>query len=272
VFFPKAEVGTVEVLFLPPYEELHTFGELRGGLVMPTLPGSPKIGRQNLVVMSEEETFPQAIKLMSHLFLDKAVPNAPLWLHQGLATYVMSTQVQSGDARWRACFGFTQALDTRFFRMPLDKFFAVTWQAYSQSEPGFFLGTGQLLMDFIFHGDRGAHLSKLPAIFAAASQGVPGPQIMAATFPGMNLDQLGERLSGFKGSQSEQLERTQMCPLALGIPAEKVPDESDPVQTPVPPQEIDQVMAALKRLPHGDSFPSWYPPEMLRAAAGSAKP
>jgi hypothetical protein len=182
-FFPKVEVGTVEVLFLEGADFIHAYGRDRVGLVLPAVPGSAQIGRRNLVVMGEGVDTSYSMSLLTHLFLAQAVPNAPLWLHQGLARYFSSALVKAGQGRWHACFGMPPALDGRFYRLPLDKFFSVTWDGYAETGPGFVSGTGRSLMDYIFHADQGAHLQKIPAIFAAASHGMSGPEIMAATFP-----------------------------------------------------------------------------------------
>ncbi|HEY0713662.1 MAG TPA: hypothetical protein VGF45_13365 [Polyangia bacterium] len=271
-FFPKVELGTVEVLFMDGVEMAHEFGAQRGGMVFPTVPGATGIGRSNLIVMTVDNGYVQSTALLSHLFLHKLLPNAPLWLHVSLAEYFSRVTVKHGDGRWVACFGQAAPLDVRFFRMPLDQFFSISWQDYANSNPGFYRGTAHLLMDFVFHGDQNAHRAKLPAIFGAVAQNMSGPAIMAATFPGMNLEQLGERLSSFKGSQAEQLERDRMCPLGVPIQPNKIPDESELNETPISPKEIEPLMLALKKLPQGDKFPSWHPPEVLGLSPPAAAP
>ena len=208
--------------------------------------------------------------MLSYLFVAKGIPNAPLWLHVGLAQYFQATTVQSGPGQLHACFGASRRyLGSSFRAMPLEKFFALGWKEYPRAEVPYYLGTANLLMNYIFHGDDGAHLPKLPAIFRAAAQGTPGPQIMAEVFPGMTLAQLGQRIYDFGGSISEQRGRAVSCPLPIPIPPDRAPDESIPQESPIAPQEIDQLMQALKRLPHGDRFPPYYPPEILGAPAAT---
>ncbi len=261
-FFPKASVGPVEVLFMPGFDFVHEFGVDRSGLALPLVPGSGRLGRRNLIVMGQGSSNAYALGMLSYLFVNKAVPGAPLWLQQGLSTYFSRTAVQAGKGQWRACFGLQAPLEARYFQMPLDKFFATSWSEYAGTAR-FFDGTAGLLMDFIFHGDGGAHLTQVQAIFAAASQGVSGAQIMATTFPGMTLPQLGARISDFKGSQIEQRQRGIMCPLPVPIAPEQVPDESDPHESPVPAEEIQQLMVALHKLPQGERLPIWYPAEVI---------
>jgi hypothetical protein len=259
VFFPRAQVGTVEVLFMDGAALLQEFGPDRPGLVLPGLPGA-RIGSRNLVVMDRGVDTAYSMSLLTHLFLYQAVPNAPLWLHQGLSRYLSNALVKAGQGHWQACFGLPPVLEGRFYQIPLARFFAVTWDQYAEAGPSFMSGTGRALMDYIFHADGGAHLQKVPAIFSAASRGVTGPEIMAATFPGVSLEQLDERISGFHGSQTEQRSRGMLCPLTIPIPPDRVPDESSPLESPVPPVEIDNLIAALKKLPHGQGLPVWYPP------------
>ena len=211
-----------------------------------------------------------SLALLTHLFLHKAIPSAPLWLHQALSAYFTQTSVQAGQGRWLACFGHRIAIESRLFQLPLDKFFAITWRGYPEAGPGFVRGTGRLLMDFILHGDQGAHLQKLPAIFAAVGQGASGPEVMAAAFPGVSLEQLGQRISNFKGSQIEQRSRGVLCPLPIPIEGDRIPDESDPQESPFPTQDVEQLLTRLKKLPHGTALPSWYPLEVVGIAPTTA--
>jgi len=264
-FFPKADIGQVEILFMDGNEFLHTFGTDRGGaMVLPKVPGAGRLGSGFTMVLTQDRGYSASTALLSHLFVHKVVPNAPLWLHEGMAMYFQQSRIGSAEGKWLACFGASWSpMGDKYIRLPLDKFFAVSWQDYANSEPGFYRGTGLLLIDFLFHGDKGAYLNKLPNVFAMAAQGTPGPQIMSVTFPGMNLAQLGQRIYDFKASGEEQRQRDVMCPLPIPVPAEKLPDESSPQETPANPQEIEQLLQALKRLPQGDRLPNWYPPEVL---------
>jgi hypothetical protein len=264
-FFPRADVGRVEVLFMPWTDQQLAFGSDRPGLVLPGVPGAGKIGQGNLIVMGEAG-MGASISLLSHLFVYKVLPTAPLWIHESMATYFSNTSMQRGGGHFQACFGTVAPLDARFMQMPLDQFFSIGWRDYDHSNPSFYNGTARLLMDFIFFGDKGAYREKLPGIFAAAARGTPGPQIMKETFPNMNLDQLGRRIADFKGSHQEQMERGLMCPLPAPIAPEKFPDRESPREAPINPADVDQLMAALKKLPHGDYYPSWYPPEILGTA------
>jgi hypothetical protein len=261
-FFPRAEVGNVDVLFLDGPTMVADYGTGRGGMVLPTLPGATTIGSKNLVVVGEAGLFSSA-RLLAHLFIDKALPAAPLWLHEGLAEYFTSVQMQSGDGRWRACFGSTGPMAVNYIQIPLEKLFTITWQQYPTSEPAWYDATGWLLMDYVFHGEKGANFKKLPLIFDAVGEGAPAAKIMAATFPGMTLEQLGKRIADFKASSTEQRERNLMCALPVPIAPEKFPDEADPRETPADAQQIAQVRAALAKLPHGERFASWYPREVL---------
>jgi hypothetical protein len=172
-------------------------------------------------------------------------------------------QVQAGGGRWRACFGFPGPHDEPYTKLPLAKFFSVTWQEYPNANPDYYLATGWLLMDFIFHGDGGAYFAQLPSIFEAVSQGISGPAIMAATFPNSTLDQLDEQIADVRGTGRAQLRHHNACPLAVPIAPSRLPDVGEPREEPVDPQEIERVRRALDKLPHGARFPSWYLPAIL---------
>jgi hypothetical protein len=262
-FFPQAEVGEVEVLFMNGSTRAGAFGGYRGGFVLPTVPGGGRLGQRNLVVMSEDTDLTESPRLLSHLFIAKGVPGAPFWLHMMLSRYFQVTGVQSGPAGLRACFGARRGYQgASRVRMPLDEFFTVGWKEFPGADGVRYAGTTYLLANYIFHGDGGKHLEKLPLIFRAAGQGIPGPKILADSFPDMTPAQIDQRIFDFGSSVSEQKGLGQ-CPLGIPIVAERAPDESAPAETPMASQEIDQLIQALKRLPHGDRYPPYYPPEMV---------
>jgi hypothetical protein len=262
-FFPKAEVGSVEVLFLDYTRVLHAFGSERGGLVLTVLPGAGKLGRRNLIVMGDYLATGLPAALLSHLFLHQVVPNAPLWLHQAMAQYLRTATVQQGGGTWRACFGF-QTGRVRYFQLPLQQFFAIPWTDYPRQADSYD-DTARLFSDFLFHGDGGAHRPKLVTIFAGAARGHPAPEIISKLFPEVTLDQIDRRLADFKASPRDLHDRGTDCPLPLPIPASAIPDEFTPRDTPLPTADVDELLAALQKLPHGNSFSAWYPPEVLAA-------
>jgi hypothetical protein len=264
-FFPKADIGPVEVLFMDSTDFIFAFGTDRFGLVLPKVPGGGRLGAGNTIVLTTDGGYPIATVMLSHLFLNKVVPNAPLWLHEGMAMYFSKSTIGSANGKWITCFGANASIEgsAQIIRLPLDKFFAIGWKDYASSNPQYYRGTGVLLIDFLFHGDKGAYLDKLPNMFAATSQGMPAPQIMAATFTGMSLAQLDQRIYDFKVSGGEQRQRDVMCPLPIPVQAEKLPDESTPQEKPDAVPEVEQLLQALKQLPQGDRLPSWYPPEIV---------
>jgi len=260
-FFPRADVGPIEVLFLDGPTMAEVYGRYRGGFVVPAVPGAGSIGRNNLIVMSAFGLDGSAL-LMTHLYLYKVLPNAPLWFHESLAEYLAMIQVQSGTAGWRACLGFPGVM-TKHMRMPLDRFFAITWQQYPESDPAWYQDTGFLLMDYIFHRDHGAYFKQFPAIIDAVSQGTPGPAIMSKVFPGLTLAQLSERVGDTTARHADVVQRNIRCVLPMPIAPDQVPDEAEPRETPIASTEIDRLRAALDRLPRGQWVPQWYPPEVL---------
>jgi hypothetical protein len=265
-FFPKADIGPVEVLFMDDDNDfLFAFGSDRVGLVLPRVPGGGRLGAGNTIVLPMSVGYPVATTMLSHLFLHEVVPNAPLWLHDGMAMYFAKSKLGSNDGKWVACFGANETVEGRaeIIRLPLDKFFALGWKDYASSNPRYYRGTGELLIDFLIHGDKGIYLEKLPSVFAAVAQGTPGPQIMSATFAGVALDELGQRIYDFKASSGEQRQRDVLCPLPLPVPADKLPDDSTPQERPESAAEVQQLLEALKQLPQGDRMPSWYPPEIV---------
>jgi hypothetical protein len=264
-FFPKADIGPVEVVFLDDNDFLFAYGTDRFGLALPKVPGGGRLGAGNVLILPTNLGYPVVTVMLTHLFLNKVVPNAPLWLHEGMAMYFSKSKIGSADGKWVACFGANASIEgsAEIIRLPLDKFFAIGWKDFASSNPQYYRGTGVLLIDFLFHGDKGVYLEKLPSVLAAVAQGTPGPQIMAATFPGMNLEQLGQRIYDFKASGGEQRERGQICPLPIPVAADKLPDEASPQEKPDNVAEVEQLLEAVKKLPQGDRLPSWYPPEIV---------
>ena len=171
-FFPRAEVGEVEVLLIDGGTRSGMFGMRRGGFVLPAVPGGGRLGQRNLIVMSKDEDRTESPRLLSHLFIDKGIPGAPFWLHMMLEQFFQHTGVESGPAGMRACFG--GRLGYRSFQrttMPLDRYFAVGWKDFPSTDGPSYLGTSYQLGQFIFVSEGGKHLDKLPVIFQAAGAG-----------------------------------------------------------------------------------------------------
>jgi hypothetical protein len=70
-------------------------------------------------------------------------------------------------------------------------------------------------------------------------------------------------LAGCAGGSWQQMTTRHITAYAQKPGDYRDTDDSAPAESPMSPQEIDQLMQALKRLPHGDRYPPYYPPEMV---------
>ena len=260
-FFPKTEPAPVEVLFLDNGSFTGLLGLRRRAASLARVPGGGAIGKGGLIVLREEDTGRLEAEMLAHQFLHEAMPQAPLWLHVSLASYLRTLEYREAEGgQGIACFGRQQGLEGQ---IPLKELFSTDWDQYDEGPRRWYDDTARMLMDFIVHGDKGSHFSKLPSILTAAGQGVDGPTILAQAFPGMSLAALNTRVTDFRRNQGEQMERDLMCPLPVPIKPGKEPDEGDPRERPAPPEAIEALRTALERLPRREGFPAWFPPEKI---------
>ena len=134
-FFPKADIGPVEILFMDDTEFLHTFGTDAGAMVLPKVPGAGRLGGGFTMVL-DQPRLSDSTRAQPPVRGQGPAQRAPV-VARGNGDVFLQSRIGSVDGKWLACFGASWApLGDKYIRLPLDKFFAVSWQDYANSEPG----------------------------------------------------------------------------------------------------------------------------------------
>jgi hypothetical protein len=259
-FYRHSELGPVEVVLLEGNTFVVELGARRPVLVLPKVPPDVRIGKNGLVVLYEDAMANRGAQALSYLFLHKLMPNAPLWLQEGMASYVRSFHYTYGKDAKGACFGFQEGLQGE---ITLPELFSMSWDQMDEGPRTWYQDTSRLLMDYVIHGDEGKNFAKLPVILTLAAEGKSGPDIMSSAFPGTSMQALGLAVKNFRRDMGAQRARGVMCPLAVRIPPDRFPDEGERQETPTAQADIDQVMALFAKLPRREGYPAWYPPDVV---------
>jgi hypothetical protein len=272
--FFKKDIGTVEVLFLENEDFTGMFGTRRSHVVLHRVPGKAKIGQGGLLVVRPMHNNDNAsAEALTHVFIDRVLPGAPLWFHEGFSTYARMAEYKEGEGKRFACFGTPGPSDTHF--IPLDKLFAIGWDEYDGDEARtWYKNTSRMLIDFAMHADGGKHQPAMGAIVEGILAHKDAGQIMKTAFPGQDLKQLSERVAAHGLDVHNQPSTLRgICPIAFPIPDDKTADIGDKPLSPADGADIREVAAALRLLPRReDGYPAWYPEEVIAQAEKAAPP
>jgi hypothetical protein len=286
-FFRDVQMPVIDVLFLERYDFEETF---KGDAVaLASAPGEG-FGRRGLLVVDNDLRV--AGPELSHLFVQAKMPGAPWWFHDGFADYVrpMRRLVKPGAAPI-GCFGFPTLTRLQFSNtkkelihtevqiseikekrdryVPLATLFRTPWAEYARSATAVdYKNTGRALIDFIIHGEDGAHASKMSGVVQQLGAGDPPQQILAAAFPDTSLEDLAARIArhedGIAAALAVSREPRGPCPLVFPIPPERTVEPRPSVRGEVQPAEMQALLDWLRRLPRRElGYPRWYPSELV---------
>jgi hypothetical protein len=238
--------------------------------VLAKVPGNGSIGQRGLIVLRTDSTGKSQHPALMHLFLEKQIPHAPLWLHEAMAGYASSMVVMAGNGGQTACFG--RPIGGRDSLIPLKDLFTMDWDHFAEGPRSWYHRTAYLLMDFVLHGDDGKYRDRASVIFQQAAEGKPGADIFRSVFPELTLDALNAKISDHH-RDLQYIAGTQVrgrCPLAFEIPPDKIADPGQRQVTPVPRDDMSALVEAIKRLPQrDDGYPEWYPPDVIARVDGA---
>lgn len=270
-FFRK-DIGNVDVVFLENEDFTDVFGVKRSYVVMPKVPGNGKIGKDGLLIVrplhgAGDTTSAEAL---THVFIDRVLPPAPLWFHEGFSAYARMAEYKEGEGKRFACFGRPGFNETRF--IPLDKLFPMSWDEYDGDEArSWYKNTARMLIDFAIHGDGGKHLPAMNAMIEGFLEQKDTSAIMKTAFPSLDLKKLGERVTAHGLDVINQPASIRgICPLGFPIPDDKAADIGDKPLAAADVADIKELIVAMKKLPRrNDGYPGWYPLDVVQNAEKS---
>lgn len=269
-FFKDTKMDPIEVLFVNPQDMDELFGLRRSGAAVAAVPGGGKLGQAGLIVVDNDPEGDHATEMLTHLFIHKRWPKAPLWFHEGFSLFTRSVMYQEGDGKRVGCFGKPSATVEAF--VPLSKLLAMSWDDYDGNEArGWYKRTAGTIIDFIIFADGGKYFQeKMGAVVDALNAGKGGPDVMAAAFPGPLAD-MDSKIVEHGNTVAHQGPAIRgICPLGIPIPEEKAPDNVEAAKSePLPAADMKALMDGLQKLPRrSDGYPPWFPAEVAVRAGG----
>ena len=291
-FFKGKEIGRVDVLFLDDTDFISYFGNFRKGAALPMVPGEGNIGKTGLLVLrphaqatnpsvatdgTAASTFnagtgaqnnaagTSAKEMLTHIFIQRAMPQVPLWFHEGFAAYVSTSEVRGGNGQSFGCFGFPLAAQGM---MSVASLHNATFDQYAKTDHrAWFQGTAMTLIDFVMHGDENKHRGAMGPMVNGLAAGKPSEEVVAAAFDGADAKAIDEKLQVHRQNVSQVVTSGApvrgQCPFGVMIPPGASPDESAPKVSDVPAATMEILFRALSALPAKDEYPPYYPPELI---------
>jgi hypothetical protein len=271
-FFRGVELPKIDVLYLEEDEFNDLLGFRRPYVALAKLPSTATtVGANGMIVLKDVQSDHPGTEALTHLFIEKKFPHAPLWFHEGFSSYARTVEFRQGEGRRTACFGVPKGKTDTL--LPLEKIAGMSWDDYDGDEArSWFQYTGRTLFDYILHGDEGKNREKITPFVAAVAAGKPLDAAVGAAFPGQSLAALDKKLGEHSADVAYQMDNESkvrgLCPLPFAIPEERAPDQGERKMSPAAPADIKAMLDAVKKLPRADGFPPWYPPEVVAKVGG----
>ncbi len=298
-FFPKVKMDKVDVLWVK--SEPGWFGRVfwpnedpQDAWSLETVPSGGKIGRDGLIVLETRNEHAAAVQL-AHLFIEKAVPNAPLWLHVGLARYMAKGRVHRRGDKWVACFGSAvfdepitasmpkrqidpsrnpvlpnpTTLSSRGVAISLDEVLYTDWYRYDAKRRHWYEYTAYAFVHFLIHGRNGWHGTRFPVLLEALGEGKSTEEALGLAYPHILDEEWEAALAAHLRPPSNRALVATVPTVAQGI-CMRLPtiDESTPPErAPVDEAAIRTVMDDLQRVEIFRRHSGWFPEEIVAAEA-----
>lgn len=209
-----------------------------------------------------------AVEMLAHLFLQKGMPNAPLWFREGFANYARQARYNMAGGNAIACFGFTPIVKGTDVLLDPDKLWGATWELYGGEYRSWLPYSGQMTVDYMIHGDNGAYRDKLGPFVTVIAEGKASPEALNASF-GWNDAAFGTKLKEHVQAVKQLNGNTQArgpCPLGFRVAANELPDTSPPQKSDADAQKIAELIAAIEKLPEREGYQEYYPIEVIDRA------
>jgi hypothetical protein len=191
---------------------------------------------------------------MAHHFIQSALPKAPLWLHEGLASYASRFRSEPSNDRI-LCFGTTQPADARYVVEPLDKLFSLSWQDYNDTMGPNIDGTAWGFVDYLLHGEEGKLRGRFKVLLRQLGSGLSTEEALRMVYPELRRDTLDQRFQDHMRTPRPK----QLCPVSLPVGPGSGRKHATS-KAPVPEAEMKSLFDGLEALPIRRGFADYFPP------------
>jgi hypothetical protein len=146
-------------------------------------------GPRNLLMVSGKASRTEQQHVLAHHFIEAAVPHAPLWFHEGFATYLSNFHGLEGQPQV-VCFGVIRPWQVdRLVIEPLSALFSLDWKSYNQTTAPNMNSTAWSLIDYLLHRGPRTPVPDFKTLMIALRQ-QNTPAALATTYPAPMVDQL----------------------------------------------------------------------------------
>ncbi len=268
-FFKHVQLPHVDVVAFSPEVFEEVMGFRRSAVALAGAPGGGAIGGDGLLVTKDDKDRPVVAEALAHLFINKSFASAPLWFHEGFASYVRTVQYMSGPSGQVACFGLLPREKEPV--LPLRTVLATSWEDYDGDQArNWYRYTARLVIDYILHGAQGKNAVRMRPLIDAVGAGKSGAESLEAAFPNVALDVLDRKLAEHAADLVYQVSgdspRRGLCPLPAQVAGDLAVDESKPAVEPAPAPALTALFEGMLKLPHRDGYPPWYPADVVARA------
>ena len=296
--FPNVRTGTVDAVWLKnePGSSLKFYSPMddpAAGWTLETMPSGGKIGREGLIVLERREELVAsgasfsmrsirdeglAKSQMAHLFIMKAVPQAPLWLQMGLARYMSRFRIHYKGDFALACFGSavfdepirSEGRSGRRVIIPYDELTTTDWYGYDRKKRYWYEYTSYALVHYLIHGEKGFHRSRFPLFLRALGEGKSTDDALALAYPHILASEWDDRIEAHVHPREGAARIAENIYIQQGM-CLKIPPvrlaEAKPKKTAADPAEIDLMLDDLVRVDPFHRHASWLPHEIVEAEA-----
>lgn len=265
----KRRIAPVEVLFLEWPQFRAMFGHYRQGAAIARVPGAGVLGRRGMLVVSEDTPDHVIRHQMAHLFIHAMAPRAPLWLHEGYATWLETAEhwAHGENAGRAACVG---RLGPQLPTVPLRELFDWSWQQYDDSKKAeWYKFTAASLVDYFMLGEGITLRDRFGVLIHDIVSGQPSKEALAKTFPELSLATLEQKAIEHR-RQAEMRPRTN-CPMPFMVAPEDVADRSGGRVAALDKADLEELVQRLWLLPRRDGYVDWFPPYAVSLEVAATK-
>jgi hypothetical protein len=252
-FFRGIDVPPVEVIEVRPADD-SPFETAAGGkkqnVALPHLAVAG--GPRHVVLASGDSDRWQQSHVLTHHFIEAAVPGAPMWFHEGLAIYLMGfTPAPSQPGT--ICFGLRRPGRVPGVSEPIAALLATSWQDYNDAATSQMPFTAWGLVDYLLHGRDRTLVPDFRVLMSALAARKTGREALAAAYPADFVASIEPDMR----AHVRRVEAPNLCPLPLAMALPRRPRIA-PSVSPVPEATMQALFEAMNALPsrngHADYF------------------
>lgn len=255
-FFKGYQIPPVQAVYISSDSEspfLNNAGTNKSALTLARWPWAEARGGRTLVIVGYSEWQWMYYHQVAHHFIEAAVPNAPLWFHEGLARYLTRIYQVPGQPQ-QVCFGRDPPGVTTRVTLPLKDLLNATYREYNESSAPWIGPLAQAFIDFLLHGGGGRLRPGFPDLMRALAAGKNGEAALASVYA---ID-FGQLETAFHQHVRSARPPGLVCPLGFTVAA-LTSARPEPTRTPLEEADVRALFESLDKVPDRNGYADFIP-------------